>query len=73
MAADGGGVSARRWPDGGAVRIPNWVYTDPDIFAQELERIFAGPSWLYTCLEARVSWQRPMEEQLWDWRRGIGR
>lgn len=54
--ADGGtaGIAARRWPENGAARIPNWVYTDPDIFARELERIFAGPSWLYACLEAEI-------------------
>lgn len=48
------GLAARRWPEQGISRIPNWVYTDPDIFARELERIFAGPSWLYTCLEAEI-------------------
>ncbi len=46
--------SGRRWPDGSS-RIPNWVYTDPGIFAREQECIFAGPSWLYVCLEAELS------------------
>lgn len=50
----GGGAATRRWPEGGLGRIPNWVYTDPDIFARELDRIFEGPSWLYTCLEAEI-------------------
>ncbi|HEX3884601.1 MAG TPA: aromatic ring-hydroxylating dioxygenase subunit alpha [Stellaceae bacterium] len=50
----GGGTAIRRWPQEGIGRIPNWVYTDPAIFAQELERIFDGPSWLYTCLEAEI-------------------
>jgi salicylate 5-hydroxylase large subunit len=45
---------SRRWPEAGAARVPNWVYTDPDIFAREQERIFSGPSWLYTCLEAEL-------------------
>ncbi len=45
--ADGGmAATARRWPEEGIGRIPNWVYTDPDIFARELDRIFEGPSWL---------------------------
>ncbi|MGH7059346.1 MAG: Rieske 2Fe-2S domain-containing protein, partial [Stellaceae bacterium] len=35
-------------------RIPNWVYTDPEIFAREQELIFAGPSWLFVCLEAEI-------------------
>src|SRR4051812_13761397 len=54
--ADGGtaaGLLARRWPESAAL-VPNWVYTDPDIFVREQERIFSGPSWLYTCLEAEI-------------------
>jgi salicylate 5-hydroxylase large subunit len=54
--ADGGAAGAHvswRWPEE-AARVPNWVYTDPDIFAREQERIFSGPSWLYTCLEAEI-------------------
>jgi salicylate 5-hydroxylase large subunit len=57
MAADGGAASnlaARRWPGAGASRVPNWVYTDPDIFAREQERIFEGPSWLYVCLDVEI-------------------
>jgi salicylate 5-hydroxylase large subunit len=56
-AADGGAihpVSARQWPAAGPSRIPNWVYTDPDIFAREQERIFQGPNWLYVCLDAEI-------------------
>src|SRR5215468_4802833 len=44
----------RRWPDAGNSRIPNWIYTDPEIFAREQERIFEGPGWLYVCLEAEI-------------------
>ena len=57
MAADGGAlnpVESRRWPDDGRSVVPNWVYTDPEIFAREQERIFNGPSWLFTCLEAEI-------------------
>jgi salicylate 5-hydroxylase large subunit len=58
MAAADGGIGAssatRQWPAAGASRVPNWVYTDPEIFAREQERIFAGPSWLYVCLEAEI-------------------
>ncbi|HEY3909269.1 MAG TPA: aromatic ring-hydroxylating dioxygenase subunit alpha [Stellaceae bacterium] len=43
-----------RWPDAGSSRIPNWVYTDPELFAREEERVFAGQSWLYVCLEAEI-------------------
>jgi len=57
MAADGGtaaGFAARQWPEAGPSRVPNWVYTDPQIFAREQERIFEGPSWLYVCLDAEI-------------------
>jgi phenylpropionate dioxygenase-like ring-hydroxylating dioxygenase large terminal subunit len=45
---------SRGWPDDGCSRVPNWVYTDPDIFARENERIFGANDWLYTCLEAEI-------------------
>src|SRR5437763_3161985 len=61
-SADGAAVislesaaAGRRWPEAGPARIPNWVYTDPEIFALEQERIFAGEGWLYVCLEAEIS------------------
>ncbi len=59
-SADGGtgyagsGAEARQWPAAGPSRVPNWVYTDPEIFAREQQRIFSGPSWLYACLEAEI-------------------
>lgn len=54
MAADGGMAGlAGRWPVAEA-RVPNWVYTDPAIFAREQERIFEGPNWLYVCLDAEI-------------------
>src|SRR5712691_10560544 len=45
----------RRWPDAGCSRVPNWVYTDPAIFAREEARIFEGVGWLYVCLEAEIA------------------
>jgi salicylate 5-hydroxylase large subunit len=56
-AADGGaasGLIGRQWPAAGPSRVPNWIYTDPAIFAREQERIFEGPSWLYVCLDAEI-------------------
>jgi salicylate 5-hydroxylase large subunit len=44
----------RRWPGEGASRIPYWVYSDPEIYAREQERIFCGPSWSYVALEAEI-------------------
>jgi salicylate 5-hydroxylase large subunit len=51
----GAETNGRRWPDAGCSRIPNWVYTDPEIFAREQERIFKGAGWLYVCLEAEIA------------------
>ena len=31
-----------------------WVYTDPEIYAREQERIFCGRSWAYVALEAEI-------------------
>jgi salicylate 5-hydroxylase large subunit len=44
----------REWPGDGSSRVPNWVYTDPEIFAREQHRIFGANDWLYVCLEAEI-------------------
>ena len=44
----------RSWPDEGVSRVPYWVYSDPDIYRLEQERIFGGPSWAYVALEAEI-------------------
>ncbi len=44
----------RKWPGEENSRVPNWVYTDPDIFARESDRIFGADNWLYVCLEAEI-------------------
>jgi nitrite reductase/ring-hydroxylating ferredoxin subunit len=46
--------NGRVWPGEGCSRVPNWVYTDPEIFARENERIFGANDWLYVCLEAEI-------------------
>ena len=61
---------ARRWPDAGASRIPNWVYSDPDLYALEQERIFEGPNWSYVCLEAEIRKSRRLQAHVH--RRQIG-
>src|SRR3954470_12656231 len=48
------GLVGREWPEAGESRVPNWIYTDPEIFVREQERIFEGPNWLYVCLEAEI-------------------
>lgn len=42
------------WPEGGTTRLPYWLYSDPDIYAREQERIFCGPTWSYVALEAEI-------------------
>jgi anthranilate 1,2-dioxygenase large subunit len=42
------------WPGGDFTRIPDWVYTDQDIYSREVERIFHGRTWNYVALEAEV-------------------
>jgi anthranilate 1,2-dioxygenase large subunit/terephthalate 1,2-dioxygenase oxygenase component alpha subunit len=44
----------REWPAEGATRVPYWVYRDPDVYREELQRIFHGPTWSYLCLEAEL-------------------
>jgi anthranilate 1,2-dioxygenase large subunit len=57
MSAGGDGVLFARqyaWPGDDLTRIPDWVYTDPDIYAREVERIFHGRTWNYVALEAEL-------------------
>lgn len=42
------------WDSPGSSRIPAGVYTNPEIYARELERIFYGPHWSYVGLEVEV-------------------
>jgi len=42
------------WPEGDVTRVPYAVYTDPDIFQREMERIFAGDGWAYVGLEVEI-------------------
>ena len=43
-----------RWPQEGISRVPYWLYTDPEIYKREQERIFGGQSWSYVALEAEL-------------------
>jgi salicylate 5-hydroxylase large subunit len=42
------------WDGPGSSRIPAGIYTNPEIYARELERIFYGPHWSYVGLEVEV-------------------
>ncbi|MGH7839540.1 MAG: Rieske 2Fe-2S domain-containing protein, partial [Candidatus Binataceae bacterium] len=44
----------RRWPVEGVGRVPYWIYSDPEVYAREQARIFAGPYWSYVALEAEI-------------------
>lgn len=41
-------------PQQGVTRVPFWAYTDPQVYAQEIERIFCGESWAYVGLSAEI-------------------
>jgi phenylpropionate dioxygenase-like ring-hydroxylating dioxygenase large terminal subunit len=42
------------WPFDDTSRVPFRVYTDPNLYALEQERIFRGPTWNFLCLEAEL-------------------
>ncbi len=46
--------SPRQWPAEGLTRVPYWIYSDPDLYALEQERIFRGNTWTFLCLEAEL-------------------
>jgi salicylate 5-hydroxylase large subunit len=41
-------------PDAGVSRVPYKVYSDKEIYARELERIFYGPYWQFVGLESEI-------------------
>jgi len=47
-------AESRQWPVEGLTRVPYWVYSDADVYGQEQERIFQGPTWSFLCLEAEL-------------------
>jgi phenylpropionate dioxygenase-like ring-hydroxylating dioxygenase large terminal subunit len=47
-------VANRQWPAQGLARVPYWVYSDRDLYAQEQERVFRGTTWSFLCLEAEL-------------------
>ena len=47
-------VFKRPWVKSDVSRIPYSVYSDPEIYKREQERIFNGPHWSYVALEAEI-------------------
>ncbi len=47
-------IHDRGWPSEGLTRIPYWLYSDRDVYAEEQARIFRGDVWTFLCLEAEL-------------------
>ena len=43
-----------RWQQAGSSRIPFWVYTDAQLYNQELDKIFYGAHWCYVGLQVEI-------------------
>ncbi len=43
------------WPDDGVSRIPIRIYTDPEIYAEEQQRIFRGPIWSFVGMADEIA------------------
>src|SRR5215471_16394713 len=46
--------SPRQWPAEGLTRVPYWVYSDRDLYQDEMAHIFRGRTWHFLCLEAEL-------------------
>ncbi|MEX0924014.1 MAG: aromatic ring-hydroxylating dioxygenase subunit alpha [Rhodovibrionaceae bacterium] len=55
LPEEGRNDTRRRWPEEGLTRVPYWVYSDPEIYRQEQERIFCGPAWSFVALECEIA------------------
>jgi anthranilate 1,2-dioxygenase large subunit len=43
------------WPSNGLTEIPFRLYTDPEQYRLEQERIFKGPTWSFLCLAGEIA------------------
>lgn len=43
-----------KWPAEGLTSVPDWIYTSPEIYQREIERIFHGRTWNFVALEAEI-------------------
>src|SRR5215475_4523642 len=42
------------WPHDDTMRVPYQVYTDPELYALEQQRLFRGATWNFLGLEAEI-------------------
>lgn len=54
LSAAPGETSSFRWPPEGVARAPYRVFSDPEIYALEQERVFRGPVWSFLCLDIEI-------------------
>jgi phenylpropionate dioxygenase-like ring-hydroxylating dioxygenase large terminal subunit len=57
MDQEGQPISYRptfEWPAQGTARVPYRVFSDPEIYREELARIFLGPSWQFLTLAGEL-------------------
>ncbi|WP_313807490.1 aromatic ring-hydroxylating oxygenase subunit alpha [Sphingobium sp.] len=47
-------MADRRWPDDGVTRVPAWLYSDPDIFAREMQTFHYGKTWNFVGLDCEI-------------------
>src|SRR5262249_36936688 len=47
-------VTAEIWPTLDYSRVPYRLYHDVEVYKQEQERIFKGPTWNYLCLDSEI-------------------
>jgi len=56
--AQGHSISYRpalQWPTEGNARVPYRVFSDPEVYREELSRIFLGPTWQFLTLTNELS------------------
>lgn len=49
-----GSIQDCKWPEDGLHYIPDWVYTNKEVYEREMSCIFRGKTWNYVALEAEI-------------------